>query len=49
MAIPGTGLGLAIVAAIIDIHHGQLALDSVEGEGTTITLRLPMASVRIGT
>jgi signal transduction histidine kinase len=42
-AIPGTGLGLAIVQAIVDIHHGRLALDSTEGEGTTITLRFPRA------
>jgi signal transduction histidine kinase len=42
-AIPGTGLGLAIVAAIVDIHHGRLALDSTEGKGTTITLRFPKA------
>ena len=47
MAIPGTGLGLAIVAAIMDIHHGQLTLDSAEGEGTTITLHFPRASASI--
>ena len=47
MAIPGTGLGLAIVAAIVDVHHGRLALDSAEGESTTITLHFPRASVRI--
>ena len=41
-AIPGTGLGLAIVAAIVDVHHGSLALDSVEGKGTTITARFPV-------
>ena len=42
MAIPGTGLGLAIVDAIVEVHHGRLTLDSVEGEGTTITLHLPL-------
>jgi signal transduction histidine kinase/CHASE3 domain sensor protein len=41
-AIPGTGLGLAIVEAIVEVHHGRLTLDSVEGEGTTITLRFPL-------
>jgi two-component system phosphate regulon sensor histidine kinase PhoR len=40
-AIPGTGLGLAIVEAIVEVHHGRLTLDSVEGEGTTVTLRFP--------
>jgi two-component system phosphate regulon sensor histidine kinase PhoR len=42
-AIPGTGLGLAIVEAIVEVHHGRLTLDSVEGEGTTVTLRFPRA------
>ena len=47
MAIPGTGLGLAIVAAIVDVHHGRLGLDSAEGRGTTITLYFPMASADV--
>jgi len=42
-AIPGTGLGLAIVKAIIDVNHGRLTLDSVEGKGTTVSLRFPHA------
>jgi two-component system, OmpR family, phosphate regulon sensor histidine kinase PhoR len=42
-AIPGTGLGLAIVQAIVEIHDGRLTLDSIEGKGTTITLRFPSA------
>jgi two-component system phosphate regulon sensor histidine kinase PhoR len=42
-AIPGTGLGLAIVAAIVEIHHGRLTVDSVEGKGTTVTMRFPHA------
>jgi signal transduction histidine kinase len=39
--IPGTGLGLAIVAGIIAHHHGTIEVDSVEGAGTTVTIRLP--------
>ena len=42
-AIPGTGLGLAIVRQIIEDHHGSLKLDSQEQEGTTVTIRLPLA------
>jgi signal transduction histidine kinase len=42
-AIPGTGLGLAIVQAIVEVHGGRLTLDSVEGKGTTISLRFPHA------
>lgn len=39
--IPGTGLGLALVKEIIELHGGQVELDSVLGQGTTVTLWLP--------
>ena len=38
----GTGLGLAIVKQVIDLHHGKLEIQSQEGTGTTITMRLPL-------
>ena len=37
----GTGLGLAIVKHIINRHRGGLAIESVEGQGTTFTAYLP--------
>ncbi len=39
--IAGTGLGLRIVQTILDRHAGTLSVDSVEGEGTTFTAKLP--------
>jgi two-component system, OmpR family, phosphate regulon sensor histidine kinase PhoR len=42
-AIPGTGLGLAIVQTIIAGHGGQMTLESQEGQGTTVSVRLPLA------
>jgi signal transduction histidine kinase len=39
--IPGTGLGLTIVRTIVTGHGGELSLESREGEGTTVTVRLP--------
>jgi len=37
-----TGLGLAICKHIINRHRGHLAIDSVEGEGSTFTVSLPI-------
>lgn len=37
----GTGLGLAIVRHVANNHRGQVLVESVEGEGSTFTLRLP--------
>ena len=39
----GTGLGLSIAKEILNQHHGEIAIDSVYGEGTTVTITLPIA------
>jgi PAS domain S-box-containing protein len=39
---PGTGLGLLLVKRCADLHGGQLQLKSKMGEGTTVTVRLPL-------
>ena len=39
----GTGLGLYIVREIVTAHGGQVSVESVEGQGTTLTLTLPRA------
>ncbi|RMH18804.1 MAG: GAF domain-containing protein [Acidobacteria bacterium] len=38
----GTGLGLAICHGIVERHGGEIELDSIEGEGTTASIRLPL-------
>ncbi len=40
--IAGTGLGLRIMQTIIDKHDGDVVIDSVEGEGTTVSVRLAL-------
>jgi two-component system, OmpR family, phosphate regulon sensor histidine kinase PhoR len=39
----GTGLGLSIVKHILEAHHQQIHVSSVEGEGTTFSFRLKKA------
>ena len=38
----GTGLGLSVVYGIIDRHGGKLDIKSQVGQGTTVTVRLPL-------
>ncbi len=40
--IPGTGLGLAIVKQAIDLHGGEITVESAVDEGTTFTITLPL-------
>lgn len=40
-AVPGTGLGLSIVKDIINMHKGNISVDSQGDKGTTFTVTLP--------
>lgn len=42
-AVPGVGLGLTIVKAIVDAHHGHVAVKSEPGAGATFRVELPVS------
>lgn len=43
----GSGLGLLIVRRIVREHGGEMAIESTEGKGITLTIRLPLADQRV--
>jgi signal transduction histidine kinase len=42
--IPGTGIGLHLVRHLVELHGGTATIDSVEGQGTTASVTLPIAA-----
>ena len=38
----GTGLGLSVVRGLVGLHGGSICLESAAGEGTRVTVRLPL-------
>ncbi|MCH7801732.1 MAG: HAMP domain-containing histidine kinase, partial [Chloroflexi bacterium] len=40
----GTGLGLFICHTIVTNHGGEMGLDSTQGEGTTVWVKLPTSA-----
>jgi two-component system OmpR family sensor kinase len=41
-SLPGTGIGLALVRVIVTRHGGKVAIRSREGQGTVVSIRLPL-------
>ncbi|ESW65216.1 ATPase [Mesorhizobium sp. LSHC422A00] len=38
----GTGLGLSLVKGLVALHDGTMSIESMPGEGTTVTISLPV-------
>ena len=41
----GSGLGLAITKELIELHGGNMRIESKEGKGTAVTVRLPYEAI----
>jgi signal transduction histidine kinase len=43
----GSGLGLAICKALIELHHGTIGVESIEGQGSRFWFRIPLQQQNI--
>lgn len=41
--IDGMGIGLSVVRDVVALHGGEVTVESMEGQGTTFTIRMPLA------
>lgn len=47
VSAPGSGLGLSICRSIIEAHGGRLNIDSSPGQGTCVTVTIPVTKERV--
>ena len=47
--IVGTGIGLYLVKMVVDLHGGRIAVESTEGHGSRLTVRLPLHGAQSAT
>lgn len=43
----GSGIGLALVQELVELHGGTITADSVDGTGTTFTIRMPFGTAHL--
>ena len=46
-SVEGTGIGLSLVRELVRLHGGEVSVVSVEGQGTTFTVRIPLGCAHL--
>ena len=44
----GLGIGLSVVQRIVELHFGEVSVESVVGQGSTFVLTLPLERISLG-